>query len=121
VQDPDKSPIQKYFCRSIFRNPSFVVTTLILVAFVWRGINRGAAIEAVHPCASRAIGGLTLIPVVVWAFSLWLFFEVRLLTETAVDVPKFSRLDKLHAGLTLVVTSLALTTIETLFMFCPKG
>jgi len=71
--------------------------------------------------ASRAIGGLTLIPVVVWAYSLWLFFEIRLLVETAVELPKYSRLDKLHAGLTMIVLTLALTTIQTLYMFCPQG
>ena len=112
-EDLANTPVQRYFATSPFRSISFNAAT-VLLAFVFWGRREMNAIRALNPSVSNAILGLILLPVAVWIYSLFLYFEIRTVAESANDLPLYSRLPQLHRSLVFGVTLSCYVIIEAL-------
>jgi hypothetical protein len=77
--------------------------------------------ENTHPCASNALFGLTMIPVVVWIFWFLIFVEIRSVIEAGVEIRPHSRLHVVHSGLVMITITLSVTAMRTLILYCPQG
>jgi hypothetical protein len=87
--------VESYFRRSPFRSLGFDVVTGVVVVLAWSDL-RAMHLQTSTLRASAAIFGLTLLPVVVWFFSLLLHFEIRALLEETGEMSVFSRIAALH-------------------------
>lgn len=110
-----------YFRKSPFLSLSFDIVTAFLAVFVVAGV-RAMDVQSSALKASAAIFGLVLLPVAVWTMSLLSHWEIRALvqqTDGVLPYPEiaklhYSRLTRLHQGLTLGVTIMSWGIIQAL-------
>jgi hypothetical protein len=96
-----------YFSRSPFQSLSFLISTLaIVILLVWAYIIKGVVLHQYSPQASDDIFPVVAFPLVVWIYSLFLHWEIRIMVEST-DAHPSPRLVRLHLALIQIPTVLA--------------